>query len=125
MTLLGKRMPTTFANIRCAGIHPSHWIWSQYQAFIPCMTAPGTSGATIGLTILTPVRDPWGTFYNRGKIMLCDPRAVLVKEDGVVVYHPRMNVVDLSREVRKWLDANPEWGGPDGVAAYSYRVKVN
>ena len=79
----------------------------------------------LGLTILTPVRDPWGTFYNRGKIMLCDPRAVLVKEDGVVVYHPRMNVVDLSREVRKWLDANPEWGGPDGVAAYSYRVKVN
>lgn len=74
--------------------------------------------------ILKPIRDPWGTFYNRGKVMACDSRAVLVKDDGVVLYHPRMKDLDLSTDVREWLDANPEWGGPDDGVAFVYQAKV-
>lgn len=87
--------------------------WHGYLPWQQCLS----------LSILKPVRDPWGTFYNRGKVMLCDPRAVLIKEDGRVLYHPRMNGLDPSTDVREWLDANPDWGGPDEGRAYSYRPK--
>lgn len=88
--------------------------WHGYRPMQQCVV----------LKILKPIRYPSGEFYNRGKVMGIDPRVVLVKEDGSVLYHPRMNGLDLSAGVREWLDANPEWGGPHGGVAFSYRPKV-
>ncbi len=87
--------------------------WHGYSPINQCVV----------MKILKPLRDPWGTFYNRGKVMACDPRALLTTGDGVVLYHPRMRDLDLSSDVRGWLEANPEWGGPSDGVAYSYRPK--